>query len=319
MKHTSDDLKQMQSLPLDLKIDMTKRRIEDFYNHFDGQVYVSFSGGKDSTVLLHLVRNLYSDVEAVFVNTGLEYPEVVEFVKSTRNVTMIRPELTFKQTINQFGYPIGTKEIANKIDAFKKGQNWAIKYVKREATDKEGRPSRYNVSKRWLKLIDAPFNVSNKCCDVMKKRPIAKWEKENSKVPFIATLACESAIRQQRWQINGCNVFDAKRPKSKPMSFWRENDVLEYIKQNNLEIPEVYGEIISNGNKLEYIDGFHDELKTTGVDRTGCMFCGFGCHLEKSPNRFERMKITHPKLYDYCMKKNGLNLDEVLTYCDIKH
>ena len=88
-------LKQRQSLPLHLKVELSKNRIKQFYEHFDGQVYVSFSGGKDSTVLLHLVRSLYSEVPAVFVDTGLEYPEVRKFVKQTANTITIRPKITF--------------------------------------------------------------------------------------------------------------------------------------------------------------------------------------------------------------------------------
>ena len=95
-KHNSYDLKQMQSLPLSAKIVMTKQRIIDWYEFWNGNVYVSFSGGKDSTVLLHLVRSIYPDVEAVFVDTGLEYPEIKQFVKSIDNVIILRLEKTFK-------------------------------------------------------------------------------------------------------------------------------------------------------------------------------------------------------------------------------
>ena len=73
-KHTSYDLKQMQSVPLHGKIVMTQQRIRQWYEHWEGQVYVGFSGGKDSTVLKHIVDSMYDDVPAVFVNTGLEYP-----------------------------------------------------------------------------------------------------------------------------------------------------------------------------------------------------------------------------------------------------
>ena len=105
-KHSKGDLAQMQSLPLEAKIMMTKRRIRDWYDYFDGQVYVSFSGGKDSTVLLHIAREVYSDIEAAFVNTGLEYPEIQQFVKSFENVTILRPELRFDEVIKKYGYPI---------------------------------------------------------------------------------------------------------------------------------------------------------------------------------------------------------------------
>lgn len=56
-KHTREELKQMQSLPLEIKIRMTERRIREWYEHYQGQVYVSFSGGKDSTVLADIVHN----------------------------------------------------------------------------------------------------------------------------------------------------------------------------------------------------------------------------------------------------------------------
>lgn len=84
MKHQASDLYQMQALPLDIKIKMTEFRIREWYNHYGGEVYCSFSGGKDSTVLLDIIRNTVGvyDVPAVFVDTGLEYPEIKAFVKS---------------------------------------------------------------------------------------------------------------------------------------------------------------------------------------------------------------------------------------------
>lgn len=127
---------------------------------------------------------------------------------------------------------------------------------------------------------------------------------------------------------NGCNAFEAKNPISNPMSFWTEQDVLRYIKDNNIRIASVYGEIVPDYEKTEEMEGQMDisdlglindnrELKTTGCNRTGCMFCGYGCHLEKSPNRFERMKETHPKQYDYIMRpkeQGGLNYKEVIDW-----
>lgn len=108
--HTASDLKQLQSLPLSAKVILTKQRIREWYDHYDGQVYVSFSGGKDSTVLLHIVRELYPDVEAVFVNTGLEYPEIQQFAKSFENVTILRPKMRFDEVIKTYGYPMISKE-----------------------------------------------------------------------------------------------------------------------------------------------------------------------------------------------------------------
>ena len=114
-KHSSYDLKQMQAVPLEQKIAMTKRRIREWYDYWDGMVYVSFSGGKDSTVLKHIVDSMYDDVPAVFINTGLEYPEIQQFVRSIKAgkyecfnpyVDIIRPEMRFDEVINKYGYPV---------------------------------------------------------------------------------------------------------------------------------------------------------------------------------------------------------------------
>ena len=113
---TVEDLRQKQALPLNLKIRLTKSRIRDWINEFgeDG-VYISFSGGKDSTVLLHLVREDYPNVPAVFVDTGLEYPEIREFVKSFDNVTWLKPKMNFRKVIETYGYPFISKELSDII------------------------------------------------------------------------------------------------------------------------------------------------------------------------------------------------------------
>lgn len=125
-------------------------------------------------------------------------------------------------------------------------------------------------------------------------------------------MACESNLRKTAWLKNGCNSFDSKRPISQPLSFWTEQDILKYLKEFNTPYASVYGDIIADKN---------GKLHTTKCDRTGCVFCGFGCHLEKEANRFQRLKETHPKLWDYCMRdwdKGGLGMKEVLDYIGVK-
>lgn len=115
-KHTKEELKELQALPLRLKLMMTKARIRDWVDEYgeDG-VYVSFSGGKDSTVLLDLVRQDYPNVPAVFVDTGLEFPEIREYVRTKKNVIWLRPEKNFRKVIEEYGYPIVSKDISQKI------------------------------------------------------------------------------------------------------------------------------------------------------------------------------------------------------------
>ena len=203
-----------------------------------------------------------------------------------------------------------------------------------EKKDGEGK-SLFDRSK-YLFMLDAPFEVSNRCCGVMKKSPVHKYGKETGRKPITAQMASESQQRTQKWLQNGCNGFDMKNPISNPMSFWTEQDVLLYIKEKNLPICSVYGDIVEDRTGTDEVEGqmtisdlegYEDmelfdakrlPLKTTGCNRTGCMFCGFGCHLEKEgEGRFERMKETHPKIYDYVMRpteQGGLNYKEIIDW-----
>ena len=113
--HDAERLKELQALPLYRKIMITQTRIMDWYQHYDGNVCVSFSGGKDSTVLLHIARQLYPDIPAVFSDTGLEYSAIREFVKTWDNVDIIHPDMNFGQVITTYGYPIIGKEVAEAI------------------------------------------------------------------------------------------------------------------------------------------------------------------------------------------------------------
>ena len=333
-KHTIQELQMRQRLPLEVKVLMSKQRIREWIQEYgeDG-VYISFSGGKDSTVLLHLVRELYPNVRAMFVDTGLEYPEIREFVKTFDNVDIVRPKMTFKQVIEKYGYPFISKQVSHTIYKAKtakdKDNNCYIKMVNGTFYDKQGRKSRYCISPKYKTFLTSPFIIGSGCCDVMKKAPAKLYKKQSGKVArFSGELANESRLRLVRWLETGCNAFDSKDPVSKPLSFWTEQDILRYIKDNNIKICSVYGDIVVDYDSEDQFDGqldFSDlglmtdtrKYKTTGCNRTGCMFCGYGCHLEKSPNRFEQMKITHPKQYDYIMRskeQGGLNYKEVIDW-----
>lgn len=116
---TSEELRLLQALPLDLKVARTKQRIREWVDYWGkDHVYVSFSGGKDSTVLLHIVREMYGDeIPAVFVNTGLEYPEIQRAVRSYPNVVVLTPEMNFREVLSRYGYPVISKEVSNSIEA----------------------------------------------------------------------------------------------------------------------------------------------------------------------------------------------------------
>lgn len=296
-------------MPLDLKIAMTRNRIREWVREYgESGVYVSFSGGKDSTVLLHLVRQDFPDVEAVFVNTGLEYPEIQKFVKTFDNVTILRPKMRFDEVIQKYGYPIIGKEVSLCIYYARRGSEWGIKQL--NGLDKNGNPHSFKQSMygKYKPLLDTDFLISDKCCKVMKEKPIDDYAKEHGKKPITALMASESKKRETAWLQTGCNSFNGNKPMSKPMSFWTEQDVLQYIKQYDLPIASVYGDIeyATDPEQIRLWDYGIDSnttepLTTTGCKRTGCIFCAFGCHLEKEPSRFQRLKETHPRQYEYCI------------------
>ena len=330
--HDIEDLRQRQSLPLQAKILMTQRRIREWVDYWHDDVYVSFSGGKDSTVLKHIVDSMYDDIPAVFVNTGLEYPEIQNFVREVKagkyecfnpDVEIIRPEMRFDEVVRKHGYPVASKRVSGYVETARRHpDSMRAKWIRGEEKTK------FVTGGKWAFLIDAPFPVSAKCCEEMKHKPIKRYARQTGRKAIIGTLACESPNREQSWRQNGCNAFEAKVPTSQPLSFWTEQDILHYIKEYNVPYCPVYGDIrvkqsadMIEGqmNLIDYLGCYEaeDTLETTGCTRTGCMFCMFGCHLEKEPNRFQRMKQTHPKQYEYCMDKLGLK--EVLEYIGVPY
>ena len=116
--HSKEQLEEMQRLPLPRKIQITTARIIEWYQHYNGKVYVAFSGGKDSTVLLDIVRRIYPDVPAVFSDTGLEFPEVRQFAMSRDNVVVVKPEMNFRKVIEVYGYPVVSKRVADTVENY---------------------------------------------------------------------------------------------------------------------------------------------------------------------------------------------------------
>ena len=169
----------------------------------------------------------------------------------------------------------------------------------------DGNKSLFNKEK-WLPLCrDVPVMISHYCCQKIKKDPLNAYKKRTGRYPIMATMAEESRVRKQAWLRTECNAFEGKI-QSKPMSFWTEQDVMQYIIKNDIEICSVYGDIVAvdeDGNEYDphtlLTDGC--KLKCTGCDRTGCIYCGFGAHLERGVTRFQRLAWTHPRQYEYCM------------------
>jgi 3'-phosphoadenosine 5'-phosphosulfate sulfotransferase (PAPS reductase)/FAD synthetase len=286
-------LKQRRSLLLEQKVKLSQRRIRTFYEALRGKVYVAFSGGKDSTVLLDVVRHVYPNVPGVFIDTGLEYPEIRQLVKTVENVTWIRPKLSFKRVIEKYGYPVVSKEQACFIREYRTTKSDYLRKIRWEG---KGERHSFKISEKWKFLVKAPFKISERCCDKLKKDPVKRYEKETGKRPYLGLLASDSVGREVYYLHNGCNILNSKKKRSSPIMFWREEDIWDYIKSRGLKYASIYDK---------------------GASRTGCIFCMFGVHLEKEPNRFQRLKETHPKLYDYCINKLGIG--QVLDYIDVPY
>jgi len=287
-------LKQRQGLDLEVKIRLTEERLKAWYRYWNGAIYISFSGGKDSTVLLDIARKLYPKVTAVFVDTGLEFPEIRSFIKEIDNVVWLKPKMSFTEVLKKYGYPVISKENAQKIYEIR-NSNSEFLVEKRLFGDDKGNG---RLPFKWHYMIDAPFKISSKCCNVMKKSPFSKYEKDSKLKPVVATMAQDSSMRKMTYLKNGCNSFESTRPMSTPMSFWLEKDVWDYIHKNNTPYSEIYDK---------------------GYTRTGCTFCMFGIHLkeDKVENRFQRMKKTHPNMYNYCISK--LEIGKVLDFMNIEY
>ena len=282
-------------------IDKTKATISCWVDSWgvDG-VYVAYSGGKDSEVLAHIVRSIYPEIPLVFSNTGLEYPEIVKHVRYHENVTEIRPELPFHKVVEKYGWPVVSKTASMAVSRYRntKREDQRQYRLHGKVIDNKKYTSG-TIPKKWQFLCDAPFKISEQCCNHLKKKPFLKYEKETGRKPMIGIMKSDSELRRRDISRRGCNVYDAKHPQSRPLAQWTEEDVYIYIKKNDVKICDIYRK---------------------GYDRTGCMFCMFGLNQEvkhTGSNRFQKMQKTHPKHYYYCINKLGAG--EVLDFLEVDY
>lgn len=285
-------LKIRQNLDLETKLYFTKKSVEEFINKLgEKKVYIAYSGGKDSTVLAHIIYSMGYEIELVFVNTRNEFKSIIEQVNYMRKngykVIQLLPDLTPKEVIEKFGYPLVSKQVANTVYYARKNIKEGKNTVRvRQIMGKE-KGSKYNKGK-WKFLLDVDLKISHKCCNELKKKPMFKYEKETGKRPIIGVMACESIDRQSAYLLHGCNKLVVGKEQCTPLGFWTEKDIYDYIEKYNVRIADIY--------KTE--------------KRTGCVACAFGMEYDK--DRFKRLKDIEPKKYDYVM--NDLGYKKV---CDI--
>ncbi len=306
-------MQQRQSLDLELKIQMTKSRIKQWVDHWDGDVYLAFSGGKDSTVLKHIIESMGINIPCVFSNTGLEMPEIVKFARKQKNVIEVRPKKPFNEIWQEEGIPVGSKKVAKMIRVLQEGdtgKNSNMHKLYNEGVNSKGQQApRWKIPAKWRKFVDSGIAVTDKCCDYLKKEPLDTYAKKTGLKRFDAMMASEGGMRGD---LHKCNDF-GKKPASHPMLFWLESDIFKYIEKFNVEICEVYFD-----REYEH-DG--EKVIIPAEKRTGCMFCGFGAHMEKGLNRFQKMDVTHPRQHRIVMERMGMRkamelINVKVDYCE---
>jgi 3'-phosphoadenosine 5'-phosphosulfate sulfotransferase (PAPS reductase)/FAD synthetase len=298
---TYEELKYRQSWTLYQKIDHAAGTIDSFMSKTGGKGYISFSGGKDSTVLLDMARRiLRKDFPAVFCNTGNEFPEIVQFVKTFDNVTIIRPKMRIPDVLSKYGFPLINKEQSQYIRQARNSNSEILRNIRINGDKGRNGQLLGKIADKWKFLLKAPFEVSEQCCEKLKKVPFKLYEKETGLHPIIGTMAEESRLRFQKWLKYGCNSFETNMIASYPLSIWTEADAWAYIRKFKVPYSSIYDK---------------------GCRRTGCMFCGFGCTLEKGCfNRFDVLHHLHPKAYMTFMNytNNGVTYREALEYIGVK-
>lgn len=293
---TLQELRERQAWSLDQKIDHAVGTIEAFLNHLKKEgkgAYISFSGGKDSTVLLDIARRFIDpNFPAVFCNTGNEWQQTVQFVKSFENVTTITPDRSLKQIFEKEGFPLVSKEQSKYIREARSTKSEKLLMQKLHGR-KKGR-FRGKISNKWKFLLYERFSVSEKCCYYLKKKPFAQYCRKTNTFPVLGIMAEESNMRQTAY-INrgGCNTFDCKIPNSHHASVFIERDIWEYKSRFNLEFSPIYD---------------YPQIK-----QTGCRACGFGAH-EDGDFRFDLLYDLSPNFYNVFLgyTNNGVTYREAL-------
>jgi len=230
------------------------------------------------------------DTKGVFGNTTNEHSEILKFVKTVENIETLLPKETFIHTVEKYGFPLISKKIAQMIWTLKhpNENNEFTRNLFLTGVTREGRINKqWKLPLKWYFLMDVPFDMTDKCCDILKKNMFYKFNKQGV---FIGTMATDSRLRRASYLQTGC--IDEASNKCKPLSFFTKQDIWNFIKMYNLPYCDVYDK---------------------GENYTGCAYCGFGCHLEKE-SRFERLKIREPKRYEQMMglKNNGVTYYEAI-------
>lgn len=321
------DFKVKMQQPYEFKVNYAYTRVKEFIAECDKRglnAHVSV-GGLDSITLYKFI-NEYCGYTVHGISCSSLEDKSIQAVHKEMGIEAIKPYKSKVEVIKEFGYPILSKEIARKIEHLQnptpknKTVRHAIITGETGAYGGHRTGSRMKLSQKWLELFGGyenenenvnyktpDFKVSDKCCYYLKEKPCDDWAKAHNSVPFLGLMASEGGRRQKSLMINGCNYFGKSTIRSAPFAIFSRQDILQLAIDLNVHVPEIYGEIAHKDDGTLY---------TTGAQRTGCSFCGFGIQLEKRPHRFDMLYESNPKEWHYWMYEQGWG--NVLDYIGVE-
>ena len=311
-----------QNVPYSIKVRMAQDRIRAFIEECDRRdlnCHVSV-GGLDSIVLGHLIRSMgYDEKRVPFVSASTLEDKSIQQVHKEMGCIVVRPLKSKVNILQDEGFPVLSKKIANKIDtlAHPTEKNKTVRHA--IITGECGEQGHYATDSKmrlpmtYLKLFGGldkegaalgygkpDFKVSHKCCYYLKEAPCDNWAKEHNSVPFLGLMASEGGQRADALEENGCNYFGKTTARSCPFAFYFHTDVVHLAVDLGVHIPDIYGNVKISEEKNDFGDY---EYSTTGEQRTGCSMCGFGIQLESRPHRFDRLYERNPQEWEFWMTR----------------
>ena len=230
--------------------------LEDLRTKFDKikpeDYYLSYSGGKDSHLLLWFIRE-YAHIEGIEVvsfNTYMEHPEIFKRMKENadRILVPVKKPMDIKR---DYGIPCFSKRQDQVIHRYQNGSRAPSTMQGIYGINQHGTKSMFGLNKtaRTLLLSGELHKVSDNCCKYLKKIPARNYEKETGKKPIMGVRGSESITRRSKY--TSCFTKDKKFTPLHDLS----NELLDAIYEKyQIPVPEIY----------KY------------VTRTGCMGCPYG-------------------------------------------
>ena len=351
--YTEDEVRKMWEREPEEQYQIALAKCLEAITRMDGEVAVSFSGGKDSAVLLYIMacawtlsshkaeplRVFFADTSNEFVSARKYRSDYIKWIEEKFEIRIeyheARADDNYFNVVDTVGLPFISKKVSRMIrDAKEMFKKLGLKYADIESHMPQHYTAKHiesmieaaeymrglgfsdtvilnltkirsdnKIGRRFLPVQYRPIidndniELSEKCCDILKKGPLKKTEREMGHfLPVTGEMAMDSRDRMTAYRMTGCNLFDSDRPKSKPLGPMTEQAILQFIYTRKVPIMPPYGECKCNDC---------GEYKLTGEQRTGCKLCGFGIMYD--PERFLRLNEFEPKIvkFAFTSKENG--------------